>query len=341
MTVSPNGRKTAVVTGGSAGVGRAAVRRFARAGYDVAILARGRAGPEGAATDARDAGGRALPISVDVADADAVARAAERVEAELGEIDVWVNAAFAGSLAYSWDTPMAAFRRMTEVTYYGQVHGTLTALARMRPRDRGVIINVGSAMAYRSIPLQAAYCGAKHAIKGFTESVMTELASTKSKVQLCMVQLPGLNTPQFNWNDSRMPRHPMPVPPIFQPEVPAEAIVFLAEHPRRNMWVGLSTAYTILGERFAPKLLDRYLGRTGIRSQQTEQDAPRWGANTFTPQDNDLDRGAHGAFDARAHHRDPLLWLTMRRGAALSFLGAAVTGAVLGAGPLRNRLRGA
>jgi len=196
-------RKLAVVTDGSAGVGRATVCEFAARGYDVAILARGGAGLDGAAADVRSRSQRALPLAVDVADYEAMERAVSRVESELGEVDVWVNVAFVGSLAFSWDTSMAEFRRITEVTYYGQVHGTLVALARMRPRDRGVIINVGSAMAYRSIPLQAPYCGAKHAVKGFTESVMTELAHEKSRVKLCMVQLPGLNTPQFNWNLSR------------------------------------------------------------------------------------------------------------------------------------------
>lgn len=218
---------------------------------------------------------------------------------------------------------------MTEVTYYGQVHGTLAALERMRPRDRGVIVNVGSAMAYRSIPLQATYCGAKHAVKGFTESVMCELAHEKSKVRLCMVQLPGLNTPQFNWNLSKMPEHPMPVPPIFQPELPARAIAYLAEHPRRNMWVGVSTAYTILGERLAPKLLDWYLGRTGVKSQQTGQDLPRLGSNVFEPRDQTEDQGAHGAFDDQAHGADPLLWLSMHRRAALAAV--ALAGAAAGA----------
>ena len=224
---------------------------------------------------------------------------------------------------------------MTEVTYYGQVHGTLAALERMRPRDRGVIVNVGSAMAYRSIPLQSAYCGAKHAVKGFTESVMCELAHEKSKVKLCMVQLPGLNTPQFNWNLSKMPEHPMPVPPIFQPELPARAIAYLAEHPRRNMWVGVSTAYTILGERIAPKLLDWYLGRTGVKSQQTDQDLPRLGPNVFEPRDQAEDQGAHGAFDDKAHAADPLLWLSERRRAVL----AAVALAGVAAGAVASRRR--
>ena len=299
------------------------MRELSRRGYDVAILARGAAGLEGAAADVRKAGQRALPVPVDVADHEAVRQAAATVESELGEISVWVNVAFAGSLAFAWDTSMPEFRRMTEVTYFGQVHGTLAALERMRPRDRGVIVNVGSAMAYRSIPLQSAYCGAKHAVKGFTESVMCELAHEKSKVKLCMVQLPGLNTPQFNWNLNKMPKHPMPVPPIFSPDLPARAIAYLAEHPRRNMWVGVSTAYTILGERLAPKLIDLYLGRTGVKSQQTDRDLPRLGSNVFEPRDEAEDQGAHGDFDDQAHARDPQLWLSIHRRAILAGLAAA------------------
>ncbi len=323
---STSGRKVAVVTGGSGGVGRATVQQFAAAGYDVAVLARGQAGVDGAVSDVKAAGGRGLGIPTDVADYAAVQRAAEQIEAELGEIDVWVNVAFAGALAFSWDTSMEEFRRMTEVTYFGQVHGTQAALAHMRPRDRGVIINVGSALAYRSIPLQSAYCGAKHAVIGYTGSVITELDSQRSKIKLCLVQLPGLNTPQFNWNLNKMDGHPMPVPPIFQPELPAKAIVFLAEHPRRNMWVGISTAYTILGQRLAPKLLDIYLGRTGVKSQQTGQHLPRWGSNVFDPQDADTDRGAHGAFDDQAHARDVQLWASMHRRALLGGLLAAAGG---------------
>jgi NAD(P)-dependent dehydrogenase (short-subunit alcohol dehydrogenase family) len=321
-------RKVAVVTGGTGGVGRATVRELAGRGWDVAILARGRAGLDGAAAEVRAAGGRPLPLQVDVADDQAVERAAAQVEAELGEIDLWVNVAFAGALAFSWDTSMEEFRRMTEVTYFGQVYGTLAALRHMRPRNRGVIVNVGSAMAYRSIPLQSAYCGAKHAVVGFTESVMTELAHEKSKVKLCMLQLPGLNTTQFNWNLNKMPKHPMPVPPVFQPELPARAVAFLAEHPRRNMWVGVSTAYTILGERLAPKLLDLYLGKTGVGSQQTGKDAPRWGSNVFEPQDQTEDRGAHGPFDGKAHANDPLTWASMHRRALVSGLAAAAVAGV-------------
>ncbi len=327
-----SGRKVAVVTGGSAGVGRATVREFAKAGYDVAILARGQAGIDGAAADVRQAGVRALPISVDVADEAAVDAACDRVEAELGPIDVWVNVAFAGSLAYFWDTEPEEYRRMTEVTYFGQVFGVRAALRVMRPRDRGAIVNVSSAMAYRSIPLQSAYCGAKHAIKGMTESVLTELRATGSNVTIGLVTLPGVNTTQFNWNLTKMPKHPMPVPPIVQPEVCARAIRFSAEHPRRNMWVGISTAYTVLGNRVAPLAVDWYLGKTGVKSQQTKQDAPRWGSNVFEPQDQQADRGARGAFSKKAATHDPVSFVASNRlaslGAAAAVVGAGVTALV-------------
>jgi NAD(P)-dependent dehydrogenase (short-subunit alcohol dehydrogenase family) len=324
-------RKVAVVTGGTAGVGRATVKQLAKQGYDVAIIGRGEAGLNGAASDVRAEHRNPLTIKCDVASYDEVQRAASQVEAELGDIDVWVNVAFVGSLAFSWDTGMEEFRRITDVTYFGQVHGTLAALSRMRQRDRGVIINVGSAMAYRSIPLQAPYCGAKHAVKGFTESVQTELAHEKSNVKLCMIQLPGLNTPQFNWNLNKMDKHPMPVPPIFEPEVAARGIAFLAEHPRRNMWVGVPTAYTILGERLAPKLLDLYLGRRGVKSQLTSKDAPRLGENIWEPRDEHDDQGARGAFGEKAHRRDPLLWCSMHRRALIPGLTGVAAAVAAGA----------
>ncbi|WP_425550053.1 SDR family oxidoreductase [Actinomycetospora chlora] len=318
------------MTGGTAGVGRATVRELADAGWDVAVVARGHAGLDAAVADVEQRGRRGLSAVADVADHEAVERAAAQVEAGLGEIDLWVNCAFAGSLAYFWDTTMDEFERMTEVTYYGQVHGTEVALRRMRPRNRGVIVNVGSAMAFRSIPLQSAYCGAKHAVKGFTESVMTELAHERSAVKVCMIQLPGLNTPQFTWNLDKMPRHPVPVAPIFQPELAARGIRFLAEHPRRNMWVGIATAYTILGERLAPKLVDLYLGRMGVSGQQTDRDTPRHGSNVFAPGDEDADRGAHGPFDDRAHDHDPQLWASTHRRELLAG-GAAVAAGIAGA----------
>jgi NAD(P)-dependent dehydrogenase (short-subunit alcohol dehydrogenase family) len=297
------------------------VREFASHGYDVAVLARGQAGVEGAVKDVENAGGRGLGIRADAASLDRVEAAAGRVERELGPIDVWVNVAFVGALRFFWNTDDETFRRITDVTYFGQVNGTRAALARMRPRNRGVIVQVGSALAFRGIPLQSAYCGAKHAMKGFTESVITELKHEGSKVKVCMVQLPGVNTTQFNWNDNEFDEHPMPVPPIFQPEVPARAVRFVAEHPRRNMWVGASTAYTILGNRVAPAFIDWYLAKTGIKGQLSDQDGPRLGSNVQQPKDDDRDVGAHGMFDDTAHARDPWSWTSMHR-------------AVLGAGAI-------
>lgn len=322
-------KKVAVVTGGTAGVGRATVRELAARGYDVAVLARGQAGLRGAVADVEEHGRRGLAVPVDVADDRAVMEAAAKVEDELGEIDVWVNVAFEGALAYFWDTSPEEYRRMTEVTYMGQVNGARAALARMRPRDRGVIINVCSAMSYRSIPLQSAYCGAKHAVKGFTESVLTELKHEKSHVKVCMIQLPGLNTPQFDWNLNKMPQHPMPVAPIFQPELAARGIAHLAQHPRRNMWVGVSTAVTILGERVAPWVVDAYLARKGVSGQQTSAQAPRLGDNLARARDDEVDMGAHGAFDDKAHDKDPVLWLSLHRRAALSALSGLSAGAAL------------
>lgn len=316
--------KIAVVTGGSAGVGRACVREFAGAGYDVAILARGAAGLAGAARDVESAGGRALTIECDVADHESVDAAADRIESELGEIDVWVNVAFVGSLAYFWDTDPEEYQRMTQVTYFGQVNGVRSALRVMRPRDRGAIVNVSSAMAYRSIPLQSAYCGAKHAIKGMTESVLTELRATGSHVTIGLVTLPGVNTTQFNWNLNKMPEHPMPVPPIVQPEVCASAIRFSAEHPRRNMWVGISTAYTVMGNRIAPLFADWYLGKTGVKSQQVKKDYPRWGSNVFEPQDVEHDRGARGEFNRKAMTHDPVSFVAKNRVASLATAGAGL-----------------
>lgn len=324
--------KVVVVTGGTAGVGRATVQLLADKGYDVAVLARGGAGLAATVADIEQRGQRGLGIEVDVSNDADVHQAAARVERELGEISAWVNVAFVGTLAFSWETSMEEFRRVMDVTFFGQVHGTMAALSVMRPRDRGVIVNVGSAMAYRSIPLQAPYCAAKHAVKGFTESVMTELAHEKSKVRLCMVQLPGLNTPQFEWNLNKMPKHPMPVPPIYEPALAAKGIVHLIEHPRRNLWVGLPTAMTILAERLAPKLVDLYLGRSGVKSQQTSQETPRRGSNLWEPQDGQADAGPDGPFESKAHSHDPVLWAALHRREVVGGLVAAgaAAGAVLG-----------
>jgi NAD(P)-dependent dehydrogenase (short-subunit alcohol dehydrogenase family) len=302
------------------------VREFARAGYDVGVLARGDAGLAGAATDVAAAGGRCVTVAVDVADGEALDAAADKIEAELGPIDVWVNDAFAGSLCYFWDTSPDEFRRMNDVTYYGQVNGMRTALRLMRPRDHGSIVNVSSAMAYRAIPLQSAYCGAKHAVKGVTESVITELRASGSKVTVGMVTLPGVNTTQFNWNLNKMPKHPMPVPPIVQPEVCARQIRFTAEHPRRNAWVGIATAYTVLGNRIAPLFGDWYLAKTGVQSQQTDKDAPRYGSNVWEPRDDDADHGAHGAFGDKAMRHDPVSFLGRHRRTAIGAVAAAVLG---------------
>ncbi|HEX3907436.1 MAG TPA: SDR family oxidoreductase [Mycobacteriales bacterium] len=322
-------RKIAVVSGGSAGVGRAIVQELATHGYDVAVLARGQAGVDAAVAEVTSAGGRGLGIVTDVAVKAEVESAADRVEHELGEIDVWINVAFVGALRFSWDTDPDVFRRITEVTYYGQVHGTLAALARMRPRDRGVILQIGSALALRGIPLQSAYCGAKHAIRGYTESVISELKHEKSNVRVSMIELPGVNTPQFDWNDNAFDEHPMPVPPIFEPEAAARAVRFMVEHRRRDMWVGVPTAYTILGNRVAPWFLDWYLGRTGVQGQLSPDGGPRFGSNVFQPRDDSTDRGAHGAFDGKAHPHDPWSWASMNR-VALS-TGAATLGLGLAA----------
>lgn len=325
-------RRVAVVTGGSAGIGRAVVRELAANGWDVAVLARGQAGLDGAVKDAEAAGARALGVTTDVADLGQVRDAAARVERELGPVELWVNDAFSGDLRYFWDIPEDEYRRITDVTYYGQVHGTRAALEVMRPRDRGVIVQIGSALAFRGIPLQSAYCGAKHAVKGFTESVIAELKHDGSGVRVSMLQLPGVNTVQFDWNASEFDEHPQPVEPIFQPELAARAVRFLADHPRRTMWVGFSTAKTILGNRVAPWFLDWYLARNVVQGQLSDDGGPRYGSNVFEPKDENADRGAHGMFDAKAKSRDPWSWASMHRvaltGAALAVLAGA--GAALG-----------
>jgi short-subunit dehydrogenase len=325
-----------VITGASAGVGRAAAKAFGARGDRVALIARGRAGLEAAAAEVRAAGGTAITVPCDVSDAGAVDAAAARAEAELGPIDVWVNNAMTAVLAEVAETTAEEFRRVTEVTYLGSVHGAQAALRRMLPRDRGTIIQVGSALAFRGIPLQATYCGAKHAIEGFCESLRTELMHRGSGVRLVEVHLPGMNTTQFGWVRAKVAREPQPVPPIYQPEVAARAIVWAAHHRRKRIWVGFPTVQTIVGNRLAAWVADRYLARTGFDSQQTkkplEPDRPDY---LFSPLDDDVDHGEHGPWDDTAKTRSPQLWLNLHRGA----LGAAAlaTGATLALGRARAR----
>jgi NAD(P)-dependent dehydrogenase (short-subunit alcohol dehydrogenase family) len=318
-----------VVTGASGGVGRAAAVEFARHGASVALLARGEAGLEAAAEEVRRAGGRALTVPVDVADADAVEAAAERVTTEWGRLDVWVNCAFSSVFAEFGQITPEEFRRTTEVSYLGFVYGTMAALRRMRPEGRGTIVQIGSALAYRGIPLQSAYCGAKHAIVGFTESVRTELMHDRSGVAVTMVHLPAMNTPQFRWLLSRLPKQAQPVPPIYQPEVAARTIVRAAVQPRRAYWVGASTVQTIIGNRLIPGLLDRYLGRTGYASQQTDEPRPAdQPANLWEAADRTVDHGTHGPFDDRAKTTSAQAWASQNR-RALGVAGAALVGAAL------------
>jgi short-subunit dehydrogenase len=304
-----------VITGAGAGVGRAAAAEFARNGWDVALLSRDPERLEKAARELRDLGVRTLPIPTDVADANAVETAADRVERELGPIDVWVNVAMATVFAPVHELTAAEFHRGTAVTYLGQAHGTMAALKHMRPRGRGAIICVGSALAYRSVPLQSVYCGAKFAIRGFLDSLRSELIHDGIDVKITEVDLPAINTPQFDWARNKMGRKARPVAPIFQPEVPARAIFFAANHHRRQIWVGLSTIKAILANRVASGLLDRYLASSGYKGQLTQEplepDAPD---NLFEPVPGDY--GAHGRFDEEARPRSWQMFTT-RHSAAL------------------------
>ena len=318
-----------VITGASAGVGRATVRAFAAAGYDVALIARGEAGLGGAADEVRRAGRRALELPLDVADAEAVEAAAARTEQELGPIDVWVNDAMLSVFSPIKEMRADEYRRVTEVTYLGYVHGTLSAYRRMAARDRGVIVQVGSALAYRSIPLQSAYCAAKHAIAGFTDSLRCELIHDGSHVRVTMVNMPALNTPQFDWVRSRLRGKGQPVPPIFEPEVAARAILYAAQHPHRELQVGRSTYFAVWGQKVAPGLLDWYLGKTGYASQQTaEPENPDRPDNLDSPVDATVDHGAHGRFDRRALRWSPALEFAMHRRLAVTAAALASVAAV-------------
>jgi NAD(P)-dependent dehydrogenase (short-subunit alcohol dehydrogenase family) len=302
-----------VVTGASAGVGRAVARRFAQEGAHVGLIARGADGLNGALRDVESLGGRGLMLPLDVADAEAVERAAAQVEDQFGPIDIWVNNATVTVFSRVWDMTPDEFKRVTEVTYLGVVYGTLAALKRMMPRDSGVIVQVGSALAYRAIPLQSAYCAGKHAIEGFTESLRTELMHDGKNVHVTMVQLPALNTPQFDWNKTRLPNQPQPVPPIYQPEVAAEAIYFAAHSRRREISVGYPTIKAIYGNKLAPWYADKVLAETGFESQQADRPVqPDRPNNLWQPLPGD--HGAHGRFDDESKDFSAALWANMHRG---------------------------
>jgi NAD(P)-dependent dehydrogenase (short-subunit alcohol dehydrogenase family) len=304
--------KVVVITGASAGVGRATAQKFAKEGARIGLIARGIDGLEGTRRDVEKLGGKALVIPVDVADADKVEAATAQIEAELGEINIWINNAMTSVFSPIKKMTPEEFRRVTEVTYLGYVYGTLAALKRMLPRDRGVIVQVGSALAYRGIPLQAAYFAAKHAVQGFCDSLCCELLHDNSNVKVTMLQMPALNTPQFSWVKSRLPRKAQPVPPIFQPEVAAEAIHFAAYNPRREFYVGMSSVKAIVANKIAPGFLDHFLARTGYDSQQYDGPEDRNRPdNLWRPVPGD--HGAHGAFDARTRSWSPQLWTSEHR----------------------------
>ena len=326
-----------VVTGASAGVGRAIVRELARRGAAIGLLARGEDGLEGAAIDAAEAGANALALPTDVADAAQVEAAAAAVEEQLGPIDVWINNAMATVMAPVKDLEVEDLRRVTDVTYHGTVYGTLAALRRMLPRDRGTIVQVGSALAYRSIPLQAAYCAAKHAVVGFTDSLRSELIHDRSRVRLCAVHLPALNTPQFTWSKTTLGHEPQPLGKIFQPEVAARAIVHAARHPRREYWLGMPTVTAILGQRLSPAAGDWYLARNAVEGQQSDEPIDtRRQDNLYAPVPGD--HGAHGPFDDRARERSWQWWVARNGGWLLAAAAVGIAGAA-GAAALARRPR--
>ncbi|HSH38365.1 MAG TPA: SDR family oxidoreductase [Chthoniobacterales bacterium] len=320
--------RVVVVTGASAGVGRATVRAFAREGARIGLIARGVDALEAAKREVEELGGEALVLVADVADADAIEKAAAQVESRFGGIDVWVNNAMTSVFSPVKEMTAAEYKRVTEVTYLGYVNGTLAALKRMLPRDRGVIIQVGSALAYRGIPLQSAYCAAKHAIQGFCDSLRCELIHDNSNVQLCMVQMPALNTPQFGWVKSRLPHEAQPVPPIYQPEIAADAVVHASHHPRREYCVGVPTVAAIAVNKVAPGLVDHYLASTGYDAQQTgEPEDPNRANNLWAPVPGD--HGAHGAFDERAWSFSPHFWANKNRRTLAAAAGVLAVGLAL------------
>jgi NAD(P)-dependent dehydrogenase (short-subunit alcohol dehydrogenase family) len=327
-------RHIVVVTGASAGIGRAVARRFGRDRWRVALIARGLDGLEVARREIEEMGGEAMVIACDVADEVAVDAAAERVEREWGPIDVWINDAMITSYCEFLDIAPTDFRRMTDVTYLGSVWGIRAAMKRMVPRNRGTIVQVGSALAYRSIPLQSAYCGAKSALRGFIDSLRSELLHHGSRVKVTMVQLSAFNTPQFDWGRTCGTRQPQPVPPIFQPEVAAEGIHYAALHPRRELWVGWPAVKAILANKLVPGLIDRILARKGYSGQHTDEPLPPGRRdNLYAPVPGD--HGAHGRFDARSLPRSRQLEVSMQRNTIAFALGALALGSLL----WRRRLR--
>jgi short-subunit dehydrogenase len=323
--------QTVVITGASAGIGRATARLYGKRGANVVLIARGRTGLQAAAKEIETLGGHPLVQVADTADAQQLEVAAEAAEEAFGPLDVWINCAFTSVFSPFDEITAEEYDRVTQVSYLGFVNGTRTALKRMLPHDRGTIVQVGSALGERAIPLQSAYCGAKHAINGFTSSLRTELLHRGSNVHVTIAQMPAVNTPQFSWVRSRLPRHPQPVPPIYQPEVAARGVLHAADHPRRKQYyVGATTSATIWANRLAPALLDRYLARTGFDSQQTDQQPPTGESNLFEPVDRrpeGADHGAHGSFDTTAHSHSLQAALSRHPAAAASALALGVAAA--------------
>jgi short-subunit dehydrogenase len=334
MRSNRNGTEVVVITGASAGIGRATAREFAKRGAQIGLLARGVDGLEAAKREVEELGGKALVVPTDVSDAAQVESAAAKIEEAFGPIDIWINNAMASVFSRFMDMTLDEFRRVTEVTYLGAVNGTAVALKRMLPRNRGCIVQIGSALAYRSIPLQSAYCGAKHAIRGFTDSLRSELIHDGSKVHLTMVQLPGVNTPQFDWVRSHLPKRGKPVGPVYQPEVAAAAIYWAAHQKRREVFVGIPAVTAILGNKIVPGALDHYLAKAAVEGQQTSEPRnPNQPDNLWRPVPGD--HGAHGRFDAQARKISPQLWATQHR-RAIGICSLALAGVGLSSWALKK-----